>query len=136
MGEKAEKAILTAAAKKAAQAIHDYAKKNRWSSDGYHLYMIVDTSIYTLRVMVWAEALKGLSEEELQAIYDDITDEITRQLPRKQRPFNYIGLFITGDQEYAAERSEDLSPSEFEVDEDLINPRKVPGEPSRPELKA
>jgi hypothetical protein len=117
----AEEAILSKAAERIAEAIHRYARKKGWPSSDYHIFMVVKTTIYTLRVSVYCSAFQGKSEDELQAIYDDISDEIEKQFPQRQRPFNYVGLILTDDKQWAMDRSEAQSPAEFEVDERLIN---------------
>jgi hypothetical protein len=117
----AEETVLIQAATRIAQAIHSYAKRKGWKPEDYHLFMVVKSTVYTLRITVYSKALEGQNDEETQEVYDEISEEIERQFPRNDRPFNYVGLIVTDNREWAMERSEARSQVEFEIDERSIN---------------
>lgn len=110
------------AALKFATVIHDYARSRNWKPENYAVFMYVRYDVAALHIAVLARAFEACTEEQRTDHYHNIREAVDARVKRKDNPFNYYGLVLSGFEppgEWADKFV--FSPSEEFIDEALVN---------------
>lgn len=83
--------------------------------------MRFNTDLFTLSVVLFANALNGRDENQEVEDYDDLWDVIQSKAGDVLKEINYLGLVLRGTDEFGFYPARRLSTDIIEIDEKLIN---------------
>lgn len=117
----ARETAMIVAAERIAELIHEYARKNDWPENQYHIFMTANTSWDILRILVASTSFDDRTETQEFSDYDDLMDFIEANYPRKTRDIRSFSLVLSGMNGFTLYLSPRLEPDEIEIDEKRIN---------------